>query len=153
MGAIINIEAVDRSRKDGEVHSLHDTRGHLGFCCSLLLRTTEFARTGREPLRLDYERCDREISQMPPNASEHWRLAKTQEREKMCRNHLRLPDKELEEQAIETVKEHPEWDWSKGWSPWPDGSIRPAAEVEQQMDEAFENAKEKMKRYPNPPYP
>ena len=53
---------------------------------------------------------------------------------------------ELEEQAIETAKEHPEWDWSKGWTPWPDGSIRPAAEVEQQMDEAFENAKEKMKR-------
>ena len=61
----------------------------------------------------------------------------------MCRQLFNLPSKEIEEKAIETAKAHPEKDWSKGYTPMPDGSIRPTAEVEAELDEALEKAKAK----------
>lgn len=95
--------------------------------------------------QVDYTMCERLMQDRGPMANERYAKANEPEREKMCRQVLDLPSKEIEEKAIETAKAQPEKDWSKGYTPWPDGSIRPAAEVEAEMDEAVDKATEKMK--------
>ena len=98
-----------------------------------------------EPVEVDLARCESELyATKGPNATARWEAASSEERDRMCRQLLDLPSKETEELAKETIEANPDLDWSRGWTPMPDGSIRPTAEVEAELGAAVKESMQKM---------